>query len=149
MAEHEALAYRIFIRKKTPRYGCVNDSYERRILVVPIGEGTSTEERNSERPHIVRADGVIVRMRITPRLWQGHSLDRNVRAAVIVCQRNYGSHRRTFNSRHNADAIEYLLPEIQDGRILRILLRAQIHSHGQHAVGTKSRIDLQQAIETF
>src|SRR5208282_2525075 len=144
-----ALADRIFIRKKTPRHVRVNHSYEGRILVVRIGKGASAEERNTERPRIVRADDVIVRMRITPRLWQGHSLDRNVCAVVIVCQRNYGSHRRTFYSRQNADAIEYLLPEIQDGRILRILLRAQIHSHGQHAVGTKSRIDLQQAIETF
>ena len=135
--------------KKRRRHHRVNHSYERRFFVVCIGESSATEQRDSECRYIARADDVNVRMRIIPRRRQGHSLDRNVCAAVTVCQRNHGSHRRAFNSRQNAHRSSTCCQKFKMAGSFEYCCVAQIHSHRQHAIGPKPRIDFQQAVEAF
>ncbi len=63
-----------------------------------------------------------------------------------------GTHRADgggFDAGDYANALENLLPEIQDGRIFGILVGAQIHFHGQDAGRLESRTDLNQMVEAL
>jgi hypothetical protein len=68
---------------------------------------------------------------------------------VVTGERNYGSESSRFDAGDDADTVEDLLPEIQDGRIFGILLGAQIHFHGQDVGWLEPGADLNQMVEAL
>src|SRR5271156_4646422 len=75
------------------------------------------------------------------------AFDRDIRAAVIARERNDGADGGGFDAGNLPDAVEKLLPEIQDGRIFGVLVAAQIHFHGEDAGGLEAGADLNQMVE--
>ena len=64
-------------------------------------------------------------------------------------ERNVRAQGSGFNAGDDANAVEDLLPEIQDGRIFGILVGAQVHFHVEEASGLETGADLNQMVEAF
>src|SRR5271163_2795287 len=68
---------------------------------------------------------------------------------MIAGERNDRAEGSGFDAGDDADAVEDLLPEIQDGRVFGILVGAQVHFHIEDTGGLEAGADLNEVVEAF
>src|SRR5580693_1530659 len=68
---------------------------------------------------------------------------------MIAGERDNGAEGSRLDAGDDADAVEDLLPEIQDGRIFGILVAAQVHFHVEDACRLEAGADLNEMVEAL